>query len=114
MTTTPKLTADNSNGATSQSDAPKVRVYKIRTGQVFDPIARVMLPRQVIWVDRDTGIVIRLGEEGEALRSEFELEVTDVDLTNLTVLPGFVDVHVHRMLIPHSNARLGFVGCPTD
>ena len=100
MTTTPRPGADNSSGATSQSDVAKIRVYKIRTGQVFDPIARVMLPRQVIWVDRETGIIIRLGEEGEAFRSEFEVEVTDVDLTKLTVLPGFVDVHVHRMLIP--------------
>jgi imidazolonepropionase-like amidohydrolase len=65
-----------------------------------------MLPRQVIWVDRETGIIIRLGEEGEAFRSEFEVEVTDVDLTKLTVLPGFVDVHVHRMLIPRRNVRL--------
>lgn len=109
MTTIPRPTADNSSGATSQSDPAKVRVYKICTGQVFDPIERVMLPRQVIWVDRDTGVVIRLGEE-EGFGSEFEVEVTDVDLTNLSVLPGFVDVHVHRMLIPYSNAKLGFVG----
>ena len=110
MTTTPRPTADNSSGATSQSDTAKTRLYKIRTGQVFDPIARVMLPQQVIWVDRDSGTVIRLGEEGEAFRSESEVEVTEVDLTNLTVLPGFVDVHVHRMLIPDSHAGLGFVG----
>jgi hypothetical protein len=70
MTTT--RTADNSSGATFQSNAPKVRIYKVRRGQVFDPIARVMLPRQVIWVDRGTGIV-HLGEEGEAFRGEFEV-----------------------------------------
>ncbi|KIM38125.1 hypothetical protein M413DRAFT_30274 [Hebeloma cylindrosporum] len=102
MTTTPRPTADNSNGATSQSDVAKVRLYKIRTGQVFDPIERVMFARQVIWVDRDTGVVVRLGEEGETFRSEFEVEVTDVDLTKLTVLPGFVDVHVHLFLHPYA------------
>jgi len=101
MTFTARPTTDSSSDATTQSDGPKVRVYKICTGQVFDPIARVMLPRQVVWVDRESGIVIRVSEgagqveENSMFESEFEMEVTDVDLTNLTVLPGFVDVHVH-------------------
>jgi hypothetical protein len=91
MTFTPRPTPDSSSHATSQSGAVKVRVYKICTGKVFDPIARIMSPRQVVWVDRESGIVVRVGEgdeqlEEETFGSEFEMEVTDVDLTNLPPL----------------------------
>jgi len=85
------------------SKVPKSRrVYQIYVSQLFDSVRRELVQKQVIWVDRDRGLILDVcdWEEADAwtgslYNQEIEVEVTKIDLRGLTVLPGLVDVHVH-------------------
>lgn len=112
---TASTTADNSG-------TKRLRVYVIFAGQLFDPLSRAFLANQVITIDRDTGVILDVADQATArplhvllehLRKELQsgpndedagrfasdvVEVSHLDLQNNTLIPGLVDVHVHRKL----------------
>ncbi|KAJ6564639.1 hypothetical protein B0H19DRAFT_81191 [Mycena capillaripes] len=71
---------------------------EILAGQLFDPYLLRLVPNQLITVSRKTGLVLNV--------SSFvsnQLPPDTIDLRHLTVVSGFVDVHVHFFL--HSYAE---------
>ncbi|KAF8176349.1 hypothetical protein K438DRAFT_76868 [Mycena galopus ATCC 62051] len=72
---------------------------RIAAGQLFDPYLRHLVPNQLITVSRETGLVLDVC----SFTSSSELPPETIDLRHLTVVPGFVDVHVHFFL--HSYAE---------
>jgi imidazolonepropionase-like amidohydrolase len=67
----------------------------IAAGKLFDPIKQEILENQLITVNVRTGIISNVSP---APNGVFNLDWKDpdiIDLRGLTVLPGFVDVHVH-------------------
>lgn len=63
---------------------------RILAGQLFDPYLLQLVPNQLITVDRKTGLVLDVSSF-----SSNQLPPETIDLRHLTVVPGFVDVHVH-------------------
>lgn len=66
---------------------------KIFAAKVFDPYTLDFLLDQVISIDEDTGLIVNV----ESLQSS-AIDLSDPNVVNLsghTVLPGFVDTHVH-------------------
>lgn len=81
---------------------------------------RTIVHNQVITIDRDAGVILdvsaqsdgknvgkilaglgwKLDSNGHAEKDDKiqHVEVTRINLANLVLLPGFVDVHVHRKL----------------
>ena len=76
----------------------KGKSITILAGRLFDPYAKSFRTKQVIQVSEDKGLITSVKSatenEFEVLRAEAgESEL--VDLSSSTVLPGFVDTHVH-------------------
>ncbi|KAJ7677899.1 hypothetical protein DFH06DRAFT_562277 [Mycena polygramma] len=71
---------------------------KILAGQLFDPYLLQLVPNQLITVSRKTGLVLDV-----CSFATDQLPADAIDLRHLTVVPGFVDVHVHFFL--HSYAE---------
>lgn len=73
------------------------RIYHILAGKLFDSHARKLVPNQVIVVDRDDGIILDVYDSAKFSATRSKEEGAEIiDLRHLTILPGFVDVHVHR------------------
>ncbi|KAF7377432.1 Amidohydro-rel domain-containing protein [Mycena sanguinolenta] len=70
----------------------------IAAGQLFDPYLLQLVPNQLITVSQDTGLVLDVC----SFSSSSELPPETIDLRHLTVVPGFVDVHVHFFLHSYS------------
>lgn len=108
----------------TQADAPPRTIYRIVAGQLFDPVARVLLQQQVITVDADAGIILAVEPVGTAPSTAQTLaalaqklhasamrewasapaQVVELDMRGMTLLPGLVDVHVHRESPPAARA----------
>ncbi|KAJ6482559.1 hypothetical protein C8R45DRAFT_904822 [Mycena sanguinolenta] len=71
---------------------------RIAAGQLFDPYLLQLVPNQLITVSQETGLVLDVCSFG----SSSELPPETIDLRHLTVVPGFVDVHVHFFLHSYS------------
>ena len=73
------------------------RLVRIYAGKLFDPHALQLLPQRVVTVSEHLGLVVdvRPYAEGEASAVDFARDETAIDLRDATVLPGFVDAHVH-------------------
>uniref|UniRef100_A0A0W0FJ74 Amidohydrolase-related domain-containing protein n=1 Tax=Moniliophthora roreri TaxID=221103 RepID=A0A0W0FJ74_MONRR len=70
---------------------------QILAGALFDSQSQELLRDQVITVDTKSGLIINVQTIApEVLRDIGKPEV--IDLRDFTVLPGFVDVHVHMFL----------------
>ncbi|KAI0640141.1 hypothetical protein C8Q77DRAFT_1214451 [Trametes polyzona] len=80
------------------------RVVKIYAGKLFDPDTMQLLPRRVVTVSPASGLVLDVQPySDEDLRAVRFAEDEDVlDLRAQTVLPGFVDAHVHMFLHPYA------------
>ncbi|KAJ7489117.1 hypothetical protein FB451DRAFT_1024217 [Mycena latifolia] len=77
---------------------------RILAGQLFDPCLLQLVPNQLITVSRKSGLVLDVCTFSPATVSQTLLDDPDtVDLRHLTVVPGFVDAHVHFFL--HSYAE---------
>lgn len=91
--------SSNSAGGTTTTKGGR-QVYGILAGKIFDSRARKLLENQVIIIDKELGVildVINLDEfQREAQRSSEDMEI--IDLGQWTLLPGFVDAHVHRKM----------------
>ena len=89
-------------------DAPAggERLVRVYAGKLFDPYALKLLPRRVVTVSRELGLVVDVQPwtEEELRDVDFTKDDANIDLRGLTVLPGFVDAHVHRELpsAPHN------------
>ncbi|KAF8079360.1 hypothetical protein FPV67DRAFT_113826 [Lyophyllum atratum] len=85
-------------------------IYHILAGKLFDSHSQKLIPNQAITVNKDSGIILKVQDitdfwsdsERRAWGGNGTVEDT-VDLLHLTVLPGFVDTHVHLFL--HSYAE---------
>ncbi|KAI0829030.1 hypothetical protein BC628DRAFT_1533672 [Trametes gibbosa] len=91
---------------TRTSGARTVRIY---AGKLFDPETLQLLPRRVITVSPASGLVLDVQPYAdEEAQRDVDLSAGDtggeavVDLREATVLPGFVDAHVHLFLHPYS------------
>ncbi|KAH9885438.1 hypothetical protein C8Q73DRAFT_749218 [Cubamyces lactineus] len=87
--------------ATNEAQGRVIRIY---AGQLFDPESLELRPRQKVTVSQDSGLILDvrpylIPEEGEV---DFTNADTVVDLRDATVLPGFVDAHVHMFLHPYA------------
>lgn len=80
------------------SVSPSATITRIYAGKLFDPETLEMLKNRVLTVSEETGLVHDVKTFGEG---EYEIDdaeqgrVRKVDLRKCTVLPGFVDAHVH-------------------
>ncbi|KAG2141087.1 hypothetical protein DEU56DRAFT_283261 [Suillus clintonianus] len=75
---------------------------KVLAGKLFDPYTLELLENQAITICNDSGMILDVSpfsEPGSDFAS-FDGEV--IDLRHLTVLPGFVDTHVHFFLHPYA------------
>ncbi|KDR85897.1 hypothetical protein GALMADRAFT_132525 [Galerina marginata CBS 339.88] len=102
----------------------KRKIYQILAGQLFDSISRTLVPDQVITVDQDAGVILDVCARGgvrwrnvrgllrgfgrgrghDEEQDQVDVEVTQVEMGSLVLLPGFVDVHVHLFLHPYTEA----------
>src|SRR5690348_2248522 len=68
--------------------APRDQVVAIRAGNMFDARSGALLGNQVIVIRGD-----RIADVGPT--AEIPAGASVIDLSNATVLPGMIDVHVH-------------------
>src|SRR5205807_9594569 len=68
--------------------APRDQVVAIRAGKLFDARSGALLGNQVIVIRGD-----RIADVGANV--EIPAGASVIDLSNATVLPGMIDVHVH-------------------
>ena len=83
--------------------ATKDTVKKIFAGKLYDSQSQRLLPRQLITVSSDTGLILSVGNYNEADERALDVILSTtrdtqdvIDLRKCTVMPGFVDAHVHR------------------
>jgi imidazolonepropionase-like amidohydrolase len=91
-------TAPTLEGQVQHAAATKI----VLAGKLFDPYTLDLLDNQAITICNDSGMILDVApfpENGGDLAS-FDGEV--IDLRHLTVLPGFVDTHVHFFLHPYA------------
>ncbi|KAF9532198.1 hypothetical protein CPB83DRAFT_759631 [Crepidotus variabilis] len=93
---------------------PRRTIYQLRAKYLFDSVSRVLVPNQVVTVDESSGVVLGVCEggdedEGEGWKKMLglgeqtgDVKVEKIDLGDMVLLPGFVDVHVHFFLHPYS------------
>jgi imidazolonepropionase-like amidohydrolase len=74
---------------------PTAATKVILAGKLFDPYTLQILENQAITISSDSGLILEVTSIGNDFAS-FDGEV--IDLRHLTVLPGFVDTHVHCKL----------------
>ncbi|KAJ3563287.1 hypothetical protein NP233_g9037 [Leucocoprinus birnbaumii] len=92
--------------------AGRGKIYGILAGKLFDSIQRTMRSNQVIMIDRELGVIVDVMDQDEFQRSE-NGDIEFFDFGEWTVLPGFVDVHVHwprSSLFPSRNGVEGVLG----
>ncbi|KAI0931079.1 hypothetical protein AcW2_000041 [Taiwanofungus camphoratus] len=80
-----------------QTRATGPMTTKIFAGKLFDPYTLTLLPNRIITVSRESGLILDVQPYSAA--DEASVDFSDpqiVDLRPATVLPGFVDAHVHR------------------
>uniref|UniRef100_D8Q271 Amidohydrolase-related domain-containing protein n=1 Tax=Schizophyllum commune (strain H4-8 / FGSC 9210) TaxID=578458 RepID=D8Q271_SCHCM len=80
-----------------------MEVTKLYTNAIFDSVARKLVTDQVITVSTKYGIILDVKPYNIVLFSHLTKEdeaqgIKVLDLRDLTILPGFVDVHVHMFL----------------
>ncbi len=64
-------------------------MFTILAGRLFDPSSEDFVDSQLIAVSKRTGLIVDV--------HDYTAGSVDIDLGHLTVLPGFVDAHVHSM-----------------
>jgi imidazolonepropionase-like amidohydrolase len=77
-------------------DAQSAKVIAIKAGRLVDPVSGKVLTGQTVILEGD-----RIRQVGPGLKIPDGAEV--IDLSKHTVLPGFVDAHVHMTTEPGGN-----------
>ncbi|KAH7914545.1 hypothetical protein BJ138DRAFT_1098600 [Hygrophoropsis aurantiaca] len=97
--------------STNVADRQVNQVTRILAGKLFDPYTLELLENQVITVDKESGLILNVQfspnfidtiEPDGTVPVIAPSVVEVIDLRHLTVLPGFVDTHVHFFLHPYS------------
>ncbi|KAF8989726.1 hypothetical protein BDQ17DRAFT_1372904 [Cyathus striatus] len=84
---------------------PARPVYRILAGKIFDSQARTLVLNQSITIDKEYGVILDVRSSTEPPYTQPGSEKVEiVDLKKMTVVPGFVDVHVHLLLHTESEA----------
>ncbi|KAL4246563.1 hypothetical protein ABKN59_008759 [Abortiporus biennis] len=82
------------------------KVIKIYAGRYFDSLNTEFVEKAIIVVSPDSGLILDVqtynSDEEINETVDFMDSQTNLDLRQSTVLPGFVDVHVHFFLHPYS------------
>lgn len=86
-------TSNSFKGETARS---KGTLYGILAGKLFDSRERRLRYNQVIMIDRELGVILDVVNHDEFQRQE-NGEIELLDFRQWTLVPGFIDVHVHRM-----------------
>ncbi|KAJ4481286.1 hypothetical protein J3R30DRAFT_3701004 [Lentinula aciculospora] len=72
---------------------------RILAGKLFDSQSLQFLPAQTISVSKSTGVILSITNTAQCDLNASQLASGEIiDLRHLTVLPGFVDAHVHFFL----------------
>jgi cytosine/adenosine deaminase-related metal-dependent hydrolase len=71
---------------------PAAATKVVLAGKLFDPYTLELLENQAITISSDSGLILDVTSFSN-IGSDFVGDV--IDLRNSTVLPGFVDTHVH-------------------
>ncbi|KIK68747.1 hypothetical protein GYMLUDRAFT_36243 [Collybiopsis luxurians FD-317 M1] len=84
----------------TSNDSPKSpATQKLLVGKLFDPYSLEFQDSQSVTISKDSGLIISVEPITENDLNPFDIESGQtVDLRTLTVLPGFVDAHVHFFL----------------
>lgn len=88
---------------TSVHDGPNF--VKIYAGRLFDSEQEQLVEHRVITVSPESGLIVDV-QTYEAKTIETGVDFSDksnIDLRSVTVLPGFVDCHVHSKLFTASS-----------
>ncbi|KAI0778862.1 hypothetical protein BD413DRAFT_601525 [Trametes elegans] len=91
--------------SSSRPSGEPERTVRIYAGRLFDPESLQLLPRRVVTVSQGAGLVLDVqpyGVQDAARDIDASGEDEVVDLRDATVLPGFVDAHVHMFLRPYA------------
>ncbi|KAI0373138.1 hypothetical protein BV20DRAFT_962930 [Pilatotrama ljubarskyi] len=79
------------------------RVVRLYAGKLFDPYRLELLSRRVVTVSPDTGLILDVQPYSLEQLEDVDLsDENEIDLRTSTVLPGFVDTHVHLFLHPYA------------
>lgn len=68
---------------------------RILAGRLFDPYIPGFTTNRLITVSQDSGLIVSVDSFSESEGDRAASEPDVVDLRRQTVLPGFVDTHVH-------------------
>ena len=70
---------------------------QIYAGKLFDPYTLALLPQQLITTSAESGLVLDVTPYNASHEADTDFaDPAVVDLRQATLLPGFVDAHVHR------------------
>ena len=90
------------------------KTITILAGKVFDPFTLSFATKQAIYVSPEDGLIISVKscteDDFKSIRASVGSDEL-VDLTSATVLPGFVDTHVHREFQFRDASESHVVGC---
>ncbi|KAF9461895.1 hypothetical protein BDZ94DRAFT_1322965 [Collybia nuda] len=98
------MVSTNPTPSPSQDISQLYGAYHILAGQIFDSHACKFVPNQVISVDGVNGTILGVQDHAHFTKPKDE---DFIDLRHLTVLPGFVDAHVHLFLHEYSGTSWG-------
>jgi imidazolonepropionase-like amidohydrolase len=80
---------------------------RILAGQLFDTYLLKLVPDQLITISRETGLILDVNTFTASAVPQIILDYPDViDLRHLTVVPGFVDAHVHCKLSNQDSVQM--------
>ncbi|KAI0079545.1 hypothetical protein K474DRAFT_1591735 [Panus rudis PR-1116 ss-1] len=78
-------------------------MINIYAGKLFDSEARQLVMNRVVTISPESGLIVDVQPYTLSDLQDVKFDgVNHIDLTSVTVLPGFVDAHVHFFLHPYS------------
>src|SRR5215472_17218632 len=78
-------------GSAISSWAQGTRLGAIKAGRLFDSKSGNMLTNQVVLIEGD-----KISDVGSADKIQIPAGAQVIDLSQATVMPGFIDAHTHR------------------
>jgi hypothetical protein len=82
--------------ARSAISSPHPAIIQIYAGKLFDSESRVLLLNCIISVSIESGLILSVAQFDPF--DDINQDDGSIDLRNATVVPGFVDAHVHCKL----------------
>ncbi|KAJ3839521.1 hypothetical protein F5878DRAFT_581607 [Lentinula raphanica] len=88
-------TPQSSISAIAQDRSATSTAQKILAGRLFDPYKLQFLRAQTITILKSSGLILTVEDTND---DDISDDTDTIDLRHLTILPGFVDAHVHFFL----------------